>query len=175
MRKKTNKKLEQRVYPIWGLMLRIFGIKITLNLYPPFSCMGISIVSHSPDYTSFQLKMKPHWYNRNLTGSNFGATLFTMSDPFPIFILSKCLGDSYIFWDQDSKIEFLKPSNETVYASFQIQASEIMEIKRIIQEKRKMLRIFEFSMCQKNGIEVAKITKTVYIRRKPQRKSTGKS
>lgn len=58
-----------------------------LNFYPPYFGAGIRYKKIGKDFTHFQLSMKLHWWNRNLVGTHFGGSLYSMCDPFYMLIL----------------------------------------------------------------------------------------
>ena len=63
-----------------------------INLYPPYLGSGISIKAVNEDFTKISVQLKMHWYNRNAVGTHFGGSLYSMCDPFYMFILMEHLG-----------------------------------------------------------------------------------
>lgn len=66
-----------------------------INWYQPFLGMGIKVVSYSDDFRRFEVALRAKWYNRNLFGTHFGGSLYAMSDPFFVFIVTTNLGNDY--------------------------------------------------------------------------------
>ncbi len=58
-----------------------------INWFPPYLGAGISVKTINDDFTKMQVQMKMRWYNRNLVGTHFGGSLYSMCDPFYMFIL----------------------------------------------------------------------------------------
>jgi acyl-coenzyme A thioesterase PaaI-like protein len=143
----------------------------SINFYPPYLFAGIKVVDFSPDFSRFQTRLKLTWYNRNLLGTAFGGSLYSMCDPFFMFILMIQLGDEYIVWDKYASIDFVKPGKGTVFAEFKLSPLQVQEVKKVVDEEGKY--VFEF-LCEvrdEAGILIASLKKGVYVRRKDYRKS----
>src|SRR3954468_16500365 len=108
-----------------------------INFYPPYLGSGISVKSANDDFTKITVQMKMHWYNRNFVGTHFGGSLYSMCDPFYMFILLENLGKDYIVWDRSASIDFKKPGLKTVTAIFEIPKERIGEIKKYVDENGK--------------------------------------
>ena len=137
-----------------------------INWYPPYLFSGIKVVDHAADFSSFKTRLKLTWYNRNLLGTAFGGSLYSMCDPFFMFILIIHLGEEYIVWDKHASIDFVKPGKGTLFAEFMLTPDQIVEVKNIVDEKGK--HIFEFP-CEVKSAEgqlIAKLNKGVYVKRK---------
>ena len=76
------------------------------------------------------------------------------------------LGKDFLVWDQDSSIKFLKPGRGTVKAEFKITEELLNEIKENTKDKKKYFPKFETDIIDEKGIVVAKVTKTIYVKRK---------
>lgn len=137
-----------------------------INWYPPYLFSGIKVVDCSDDFSSFRTRLRLTWYNRNLLGSAFGGSLYSMCDPFFMFILIIQLGDEYIVWDKTASVEFLKPGKGTVYAEFKLSPEQISDIKIAVDRDGK--GVFEFPCEVKDGkdLVIARLQKGVYVRRK---------
>ncbi|WP_111669608.1 DUF4442 domain-containing protein [Algoriphagus litoralis] len=137
-----------------------------INWYPPYLFSGIKVVDHAADFSSFKTRLKLTWYNRNLLGTAFEGSLYSMCDPFFMFILIIHLGEEYIVWDKHASIDFVKPGKGTVFTEFKLTPDQIAEVKNIVDEKGK--HVFEFP-CEVKSAEgqlIAKLTKGVYVKRK---------
>ncbi|MDR7129718.1 acyl-coenzyme A thioesterase PaaI-like protein [Algoriphagus sp. 4150] len=137
-----------------------------INWYPPFLFSGIKVIDYADDFSRFHTRLKLTWYNRNLIGTAFGGSLYSMCDPFFMFIILIQLGEDYIVWDKYASIEFVKPGKGTVYAEFRLSPEQISEIKMAVDRDGK--GVFEFACEVKDGDKntVAKVQKGVYVRRK---------
>ena len=45
--------------------------------------------------------------NRNYVGTQFGGSLYAMTDPFFMLMLMENLGRDYVVWDKAANIEFV--------------------------------------------------------------------
>ncbi len=137
-----------------------------INWYPPFLGMGIKVVDWSPEFTRFDVELREKWYTRNLFGTHFGGSLYTMTDPFYVFIVTLNLGRDYIVWDKSAEIEFLKPAKGTVRAVFEIPSETLDRMRAEVNEIGKQDYVFETDLRDPEDVVVARVRKTVYVRRK---------
>lgn len=137
-----------------------------INWYPPYLFSGIKIIDYSDDFKLFKVRLKLTWYNRNLMGTAFGGSLYSMCDPFFMFILLINLGKDYIVWDKFAYIEFVKPGKGNVFATFSLTSNEIEEIKNTVDTIGKHVFEFPCEVRDEAGILIASLKKGVYVRRK---------
>jgi hypothetical protein len=147
-------------------MPSIKKIKRFINFYPPYLGSGISLQSVNEECTRFVVQLKETWYNRNAVGTHFGGSLYSMCDPFYMFILMENLGNEYIVWDKAASISFKKPGKGTVTAVFEIHKAEIAKIKAFVDEKGKGDFTFHTVVRNENNQVVAEVEKIVYVRKK---------
>jgi acyl-coenzyme A thioesterase PaaI-like protein len=137
-----------------------------LNFYPPYLFSGIRVIGHSKDFTYFKVRLKLTWYNKNLVGTAFGGSLYSMCDPFFMFILIINLGKDYIVWDKSAKIDFVRPGKGTVYAEFKLSLEEITSIKNEVDILGKKTFTFPCQVVDSKGELIASLSKDVYVRKK---------
>lgn len=137
-----------------------------INWYPPYLFSGIKVVDYADDFSSFKTRLKITWYNRNLMGTAFGGSLYSMCDPFFMFIIITQLSDEYIVWDKTASIEFVKPGKGTVFAEFKLSPEQISDIKEAVDRDGKGVFEFPCEVKDGNGNLIAKLQKGVYVRRK---------
>jgi acyl-coenzyme A thioesterase PaaI-like protein len=147
--------------------MRAGTLRRLINLWPPFLCSGIHIRHLSDDYRQAEVVLKQHWYNSNYVGVHFGGSLFAMSDGLHMIMLMKVLGDAYYVWDQRASIDYIKPGRGSVTARFQLDDSELAMIRDKTANGEKYLPEFEVEILDKDGDVVARVHKTLYVRRKP--------
>ena len=140
--------------------------KFVFNLWPPFWGAGITIKKVSPDFREIAVVMKLHWYNTNFMGVHFGGSLYSMTDAFPMLMTSRNLGKGYIVWDKAARIDYMKPGRGTVYANFSLSAERIQTIREAADTNEKYLFDYEINVVDSDGEVIAKIVKTIYVRRK---------
>ena len=140
-----------------------------INWYPPFLGMGIRVTSFRDDFTRFEVELRARWYNRNLFGTHFGGSLYAMSDPFFLFIITINLGSGYIVWDKSATIDFLKPAKGTIQGIFEISKSRLEKIRAESDTLGKSTYHFEAELTDEVGVVVARVRKEVYVRSKSSR------
>lgn len=137
-----------------------------VNIYPPYLGMGVRVHSVSEDFTRFEVELRSRWYNRNLFGTHFGGSLYSMCDPFYVFILMMNLGKDYIVWDKSAEIQFLKPAKGKILGVFEIDPARIEEIRREVDRLGKNTYHFDAELLDEQGAVIARISKEVYVRAK---------
>lgn len=139
-----------------------------INLWPPFLFSGIVCSRLSADYREAEVQLRMRWYNRNYVGTHFGGSLFAMTDPWYMLLLLKRLGPDYRVWDQKAAIEFISPGRNTVRASFRLDDVTVSEIVEKTADGEKYLPEFTINVVDESGELVARVRKTLYVRRKPR-------
>ncbi|MDF1608042.1 DUF4442 domain-containing protein [Hoeflea sp. YIM 152468] len=139
-----------------------------MNLWPPLLCAGIRVRHISDDFRAVDVDLRERFYNKNYVGCHFGGSLFAMTDPFWMLMVMRNLDRSYTVWDKSAAIEFLRPGRGTVSASFRLTDAMLDEIRaNTVEDGARYLRTFPVDIVNTDGDPVARITKTLHIRRKP--------
>lgn len=139
--------------------------KWLLTLYPPYLGAGVRVTHVSKDLRRIDVAMRLGRLNRNYVGTQFGGSLYSMCDPFFMLMLMENLGPDFIVWDKAASIRFLKPGRGTVTARFEISSAQIEELRRAA-EVGKVEPEFEVEVKDATGEIVARVHKTLHIRRK---------
>lgn len=137
-----------------------------INMYPPMIGAGIKVTNVNADFTAIDVTLRHTWWNRNVVGTAFGGSLYMMCDPFYMAILMTHLGSDYIVWDKAARIEFLKPGRTDVNARFEIPVDEIRAIRTKADELGKFEPEFTAEITDTQGTAIARVHKTLYVRRK---------
>lgn len=137
-----------------------------INMYPPYLGAGVRVRSFRDDFTRFEVELRARWYNRNLFGTHFGGSLYAMSDPFFVFIITMNFGRDYIVWDKSASIEFLQPAKGTILGVFEISKDRLEQIRAEVDELGKNTYHFEADLLDEAGKVVARVKKEVYVRSK---------
>lgn len=137
-----------------------------VNFYPPYLGMGVRVRDWRDDFTRFEVELRARWYNRNLFGTHFGGSLYSMADPFFVFIVTMNLGRDYIVWDKSASIDFLKPAKGTILGVFQIDRQRLDEIRDDVDRIGRNSYWFETELTDESGVAVARVRKEVYVRAK---------
>jgi acyl-coenzyme A thioesterase PaaI-like protein len=150
-------------------MIKFISTKTVLKIisfWPPFLASGISVKSVNDDFTEVTVKMVQRFYNTNYVGTHFGGSLYSMCDPFYMFILLHHLHIDHIVWDKAAKVDFIKPGKGTVTAKFSISFADIEKIKSDAKNSYSVKPEFTTTVIDSSGEVVAKVVKTLYVRRK---------
>jgi acyl-coenzyme A thioesterase PaaI-like protein len=140
--------------------------RLMMNLWPPFLGAGICVKRISADWRHVVVTLTRRWYNRNAMGTHFGGSLFAMTDPFYMLMLIQNLGKHYAVWDQSARVEFVKPVKQRVEAAFHLDQARIDRIVRRAAGGEKHFEDFIIEVMDGSRTVVAKVTKTVYVRKK---------
>lgn len=141
-----------------------------VNLWPPLRFAGIRVTHMSDDYRCTRVLLKLRWYNRNYVGTQFGGSMFAMTDPWYMVMLIKNLGPDYYVWDKKGDIDFIAPGETAVTASFQIDDAVLDEIRARTAGGDKYLKTFTIDIHDTRGQLVARAHRTVYIKLKPHKR-----
>ncbi|KAF0815028.1 hypothetical protein IGB42_00105 [Andreprevotia sp. IGB-42] len=139
-----------------------------VNVWPPFLLTGIHATRINPDYRAVDVELRLRWYNRNDVGTHFGGSLFAMTDAWYMLMLMNILGRDYFVWDQSAKIDFLAPGRGVVTARFRLEETTLADIRANTAEGNKYLPEFVVDIVDHHGATVARVTKTLYMRKKPK-------
>ncbi len=151
------------------MKLTVNKIKRLLNLYPPYLGAGIKVEFVRDDWKEMHVSMKLKWYNRNIVGTHFGGSLYSMIDPHLMLMLMNLLGDDYIIWDKSAEIEFIKATKNKVISKMRITDDDIREIKINVEKNKKYLADFIVEIKDEEGSLIAKAKKIIYVRKKKNR------
>lgn len=143
-------------------------LRWVMNVYPPYLGAGVWIRRIASDFRQVEVKMTLRWYNRNYVGTQFGGSLYSMTDPFFMLMLMENLGRDYVVWDKAASIDFIAPGRGPVYASFAIDQAFIDDVRQCTAAGGKYLPELQVEVRDGEGALVARVHKTLYVRRKPR-------
>lgn len=141
-------------------------VKLVLRFYPPYFGAGIRVTYISPDWRELRVEMKLRWYNRNIMGTHFGGSLYSMIDPHLMLLLKQLLGTEYIVWDKAAEIEFVHPGRGKVTSTIRISDAELDDIRQNTAAGQKYFPKFNLTIVDDSGMVVAKVRKILYVRQK---------
>ena len=149
-----------------------FMFRHGINLWPPFLFSGIKLTELSNDWRHARVVLRLRPWNRNYVGSQFGGSLFSMTDPFWMLLILHQLWRDYIVWDRAAEISFEKPGRGHVSATFDVTPEIIDELRAAAAGGEKVLRWFDTDVVADDGTVVAKVRKQIYVRLKKSRRTT---
>jgi acyl-coenzyme A thioesterase PaaI-like protein len=137
-----------------------------MNLWPPLLFAGIRVKVSDVNFRHFEVELKLRWWNRNMMGTQFGGSLFAMTDPFYMLMLSENLGPDYVVWDKAADIDFVAPGRGKVHAKFLVTPERLAEIRAATADGAKYLPVFEVDITDASGTLIAKVKRVLYVRKK---------
>ena len=137
-----------------------------INLWPPFIGAGIHIEYIAADWSEARVRMHHRLLNSNIFGTHFGGSLFAMTDPFFAILMLHRLGRDYVLWDKASSIDFRLPARGTVRAVFTLSEADVEKARQMTASGEKYEPTFIVDIKNREGEIVARVNKTLYIRRK---------
>ena len=155
-----------------NILLKLLGgsqshaLRRGINLWPPFLGMGIRVKRIAPDMKSIDVEMKLRWWNANYVGTQFGGSLFAMTDAFYMLMLMANLGGDYIVWDKRASIRYRKPGKSTVRAEFRLTDAQLDDIREKLKTLEKYEPTFRIEVKDEQGTVIAEVEKLLYVRKK---------
>ncbi|WDE07076.1 DUF4442 domain-containing protein [Thalassomonas viridans] len=152
-----------------SMFKKAWVMRLALNCWPPLFFSGIKIRHLSADFRSAQVKLTMRPWNTNAMGAHFGGSLYAMTDPCYMLMLMAQLGEDYIVWDKSADIDYIKPGRGIVTVDFLINESLLDDIIKNTANGDKYLPQLPVYVKDAQGDVVAKVNRTLYIRRKQNR------
>jgi acyl-coenzyme A thioesterase PaaI-like protein len=90
------------------------------NIWPPFLGSGIRVRRIDVAGGVIEVELRLRWWNRNYHGTQYGGSLFSMTDPFFALLLIERLGPGFVIWDKSASIRFRRPGQTHVRARFEV-------------------------------------------------------
>jgi len=137
-----------------------------LNFWPPLLGAGVRVRRVAPDFREVLVEMPLRWYNRNGYGTQFGGSLYAMTDPFFALMLMHNLGPEYVVWDRSASIDYLAPGRTRVRARFRLEDHDLETVRRMTASGSKHLHLFKVDVVDVEDLVVARVEKVVYVRKR---------
>lgn len=137
-----------------------------MNLWPPFAGAGIRVTRISADFREIDVTMKLGLFNRNYFGTQFGGSLYSMTDPFFALMMLNNLGPGYVVWDRAGAIRYDQPARGQVWARFRLAAADVDRARTATAGGEKYEPTFGVAIVNAGGDALAHVEKTLYIRRR---------
>jgi acyl-coenzyme A thioesterase PaaI-like protein len=138
-------------------------------LYPPYLGAGVRVTGADEGLRRIDVEMPLTPLNRNYVGSHFGGSLYSMCDPFHMFMLIERLGPEFTVWDKSAAIDFLRPGRGRVRARFEISDAQLAQIRDEVEQQGKSHPRFEVVVVDETGEPVARVSKLLSVRKKRPR------
>lgn len=141
-------------------------LKWALRIFSPYWGAGIKVEEISKNWKYARVSLSLKRLNQNAFGTHFGGSLFAMTDPFYVLLISNILGRDYYVWDKHACIDFVKPGKGKVFAEFKVTNQMIEEIIHNTSQGEKFLPRFKVEVKDENMDVVARVEKIIYIKKK---------
>lgn len=141
------------------------ALRRRVNTYPPYVGARIECTHIAADASEIRVRMPLEESNANLVGTHFGGSLYAMVDPHLMILLMQRLGPDFVVWDKAATIDFVKPGRGTVQATIRLTDEEVDAIRAATERSRKHLPEWTVEVRDEEGEVVARVTKTLYVRR----------
>jgi acyl-coenzyme A thioesterase PaaI-like protein len=142
------------------------GMRRAFSLFWPYLGAGVRVDHIAEDFSEARVSMGLRWYNTNYVGTHFGGSLYSMVDPFFMLLLMNRLGRDYIVWDKAASIDFIRPGKGRVSATFVLTEAMLEDVRQHTASGEKYLPVWPVEIRDEAGELVARVDKTLYIRRK---------
>jgi len=146
-------------------------VRHALNAWPPFWGAGIKIETLSPDFRFCRVTLKSRWWNKNANRTQFGGSMFAMTDPIYPLMLMGHFKNRYYVWDKAGSINFIKPGKEMLVAEFNLTDAKLASIVAATEGGNKHFPEFEVQVQDKRGELVAQVRRTLYVKPKPEHRT----
>ena len=140
------------------------------NFWPPFWGAGIKIDFIAQDFKSARVRLKRRPWTKNMVGTQFGGSIYAMTDPIYMVLFLMVLGRGYIVWDKAATIRFRKPGRSELTAEFNITDEDLAKTKEHLRTAETLDWHVDVLVKDAAGDVVAEIHKIGHIRNKRFRK-----
>lgn len=137
-----------------------------VNVYPPYLGAGVRVLHRQGDERTMKVTMPLRPYNRNLFGTQFGGSLYSMCDPWFVFLFVRLLGDGYVVWDKSASIDFVRPGRGRVTATFHVPQDLVDAVKAEVERDGKSEPVLRTEVLGEGGEVVARVEKRLWVRKK---------
>ena len=144
-----------------------FVFKWMMNLYPPFLFGRIRVKYVSDDFQHIQVIVRKSLFNKNLSRSVFGGTMFAAADPFYALMYWQNFAHQFKqkvkVWLKSAEIQYRKPAMTDLTLDFRITQADVEEAKQAIESKGKYTKIHEVELIDKEGKVSALVKLEPYV------------
>ncbi|MGL5287536.1 DUF4442 domain-containing protein [Aeromonas sp. RU39B] len=145
---------------------RASRIRMALNWWPPFRGAGIRIDTLSEDFRYCKVVLTSRWGTLNANRTQFGGSMFAMTDPIYPLMLMGYFKNHYYVWDKSGDIDYIKPGKGPLVAEFHLTDSKLAEIEAATGEGEKHFPEFTVAILDGKGEVVANVRRTLYVRKR---------
>jgi acyl-coenzyme A thioesterase PaaI-like protein len=138
-------------------------VRLGFNLHPAFRGTGGRVVYVSRDLRHICIKLPLNWRTKNVVGSLYGGSLFSITDGAHPMMLMAALGEDYVVWDKSASIRYRKPGRSTLTADFLLTDEDLENIHAALRVKPELEHTFQIELKDDSGEVYVVVDRTVYI------------
>lgn len=135
-----------------------------INRFPAFQGTGGKVIYVHPKLDEIHLKLPLNRKTINPNGTIFGGSMYGTVEWLPPVMITLLLGPEYIAWNKESKIDFIRPGTDTLYARFKMSSEELIRIRTEFIEKEKIDRSYKITLIDKYKNVCAIINLSIQIK-----------
>lgn len=158
--------------PTYSDLDRLVGsptaLRLGMNLWPPLLFAGIRITELSADARYARVRLAKTLLTSNYVGTQYGGSLYSMTDPFWMLLVSRALGPGYTVWDKRGEVDYLRPGRTAVEAEFHVTDELLDEIRDGAADGGAHLHWLSTDVVATDGTVVARVRKQLHVRRRPR-------
>lgn len=140
--------------------------RVLMNRFPAFRGVGGKLLSISDDWSTWVIRMRLGFRNRNYVGTLWGGTMAAAPDPFLMLAFLRLLGKEYIVWDKAATIRFLRPARGDLYCTIHVSQEQVAEVQAALEAEERVDRTYILELVDEDGIVHAELEKVLHFRRK---------
>ncbi len=137
------------------------------NFWPPFIGAGISIRKVEGGWgggmRAMDIRLRLWPWNSNYVGTQFGGSLFAMTDPFLMVMLMRRLGRDFVVWDKAASIRYLRPGRTDCFVRFEVSDELVSVLRARAEREGRFDWTTKVEIRDADGRVVAEVDKVIYI------------
>ncbi|OQV16476.1 hypothetical protein BV898_09466 [Hypsibius exemplaris] len=135
-----------------------------ISWWPPYRAAGISLSRVSEDLREMDVQMKMHWWNKNVFGTHFGGSIYSMTDPWYVFMLQRNLGRGYMVWNKTSTVRFRNPGKGTIAAKLKLTEKQLAEVRADLDRSGRSEPVFNVQVFDTFGKLIAEVHQIISVK-----------
>lgn len=137
--------------------------KYFFNISPLYIRTTGNIKYVSDDVHKIIVEIPLTYKNRNYSGTMFGGSILSATDPIYMLQLIHILGTDYIVWDKSAYVDYIRPINQKAIAVFEFQKEEIEKIKEMVKNDNEIVIKKQINITNSEGQIFCYLEKKIYI------------
>lgn len=137
------------------------------NLFPAYRGTGGRVRYVREDWREIRVEIPYSWRTKNYMGTTFGGSIYGACDPMHAMLLIQNLDeDAYAVWDKSACVDFKKPGETDLYATFEVTDAELDAVRDAVAAEGKVDRTYEVDVVDADGTVHATVENVVHVKRR---------